>query len=328
FLNTGGTILFLIVLDQGVAGLFYARVIARIVAIAYGLAVTNLHLNRGLDMDLLRQMLKFGFPLQINYLLSFIYQRIDTFLIGIFLGPTEVAYYEIARRIPDSLLDGYEAFIQVYYPYVSDLYTGGKKRALDNLMNTSNRWMMFVIFFGTLISFIFGEQIIVFIFSEQYMASAPLLALLMMALAFIILDSNLGYALVAIGDSDKPVIINTIRTIFSVGCYLLILPAMGMIGAALANTISLVVVLPLVIYYLRRREITVQTGTFVKPLVLMTIFLVIWSTLSITVIWQQVLLIALFIPAGLLFNVIPIKDVLYVVQQAQPIARRYLLKMS
>src|SRR5690606_41186575 len=71
------------------------------------------------DRQVLQELLRFGFPLQLNFVLSFVFSRADTFLISVLLGPAQVAFYEIARRIPDSVSDAYEAFVQVYFPSVA-----------------------------------------------------------------------------------------------------------------------------------------------------------------------------------------------------------------
>ena len=80
-----------------------------------------------LNKEILWEMLKFGFPLQIQYILDFIFSRIDTVLISSLLGTSATAFYEIARKIPDSLLQLFNAFRSVYFPMITEMDAKGER---------------------------------------------------------------------------------------------------------------------------------------------------------------------------------------------------------
>jgi lipopolysaccharide exporter len=321
--NFAAIVVCVFILQQGLWGLLYAKILSRVIAFTYGLLRTRLELRLEFDWPTLRTMLIFSFPLQISYILSFIYQRIDTILIALLLGPAQAGLYEIARKIPDSLLDGYDAFFQVYFPHASKLWAENNLKGVSTMLNTSNRWMTCIIIFGTLIAFLFGNEIITTMFSDSYQASGLTFGLLMFALALIVVDSTLGFLLIVIGDSDKPPLINTLRTILGFIGYFIFLPTMGMVGAAIVSILMIALVNPLVIYFLRRRHIDVDVMAYLKPIFLLFAFLAIWQIGGLTQVWERIVLIVLFIPVGLLFSVIPSDEISFVVKGIKPFLSKY-----
>jgi O-antigen/teichoic acid export membrane protein len=106
----------------------------------------------------------------------------------------------------------------------------------------------------------------------------------MIGLMVISLDSTLGYSLVAVGDTTKPVMINAVRTIVSVSSYLLLIPRYGMVGAAIANALAIALVNPAYVYFLRKKGIDVDIFAFVKPFLIFAAFAILvvmipWSAM-------------------------------------------------
>jgi O-antigen/teichoic acid export membrane protein len=212
-------------------------------------------------------MLRFGLPLYANYILDFIFNQAGTFIIGALLGPAQIAFFEYARKIPDSLEMLYGAFRQVYFPFLSKLFGDGKKKEASGMLNHSVRLIAFFGVLGTLIAYFFGEQIIVTFFSAEFLPSSLVFYILMINLTLRIIDETLGYSLVAVGESNKPALINFVRAIITLGAYALLIPipALGIIGAALSTIIGTIVANPLNIYFLRRKQVQAKFSTFLKP---------------------------------------------------------------
>ncbi len=176
------TILLVIVFPVGVIGLVYARLISRIFGLCFGLFVIKVKPTISLDLQLIWSMLKFGFPLYINYFLSFIFLRADTFIIGILLGPVEIALFEYARKIPESIDMMYTAFRQVYFPIVSRFHAQGNLERLSATLNQSIRLLTALTTWGTHFSFLFGTWIFLTLFSEKYLESTAAFSWLMVLL--------------------------------------------------------------------------------------------------------------------------------------------------
>jgi O-antigen/teichoic acid export membrane protein len=322
-LNLAAILLFIHWLRMGLIGLIYAKLISRVTALLFVALVMRLDLRLELDLVMLRRMLIFGLPLQLNYIMSFIFQRMDTFVIGMLLGPMQVAYYEIARRIPDSLSEGYEAFVQVYFPFMSSFYTDHDTRRASAMLNTATRWLSFTTLSAALLSVAFGADIITLIFSDRYLPSAQLLSLLMVGAAVIFLDSNLGYALIAVGDGVKIPAINFIRTLLLFLGYFTLIPMLGLTGAALTGIVSMVLVDPLCVIFLRRRGLYVDVLAYMKAFLIFVAFALVFAYFKPVGLLTKCVSLALFALTNLALSVVTISDLRIVTRESRLLAARY-----
>ncbi len=266
------TIALVIWLGQGIMGVVWARVLSRLLALLLGIWGLGLRPTLQVSYQKLKALLKFSFPLFLNRILNFLFSRADTVIIGILLGPADIAFYEYARKIPESVNMMFESLLDVYYPYQSKLYAGGEYKRVSSLLNHTNRLVAFLGAFGALIAFGFGTVIYRTLFSERYLPSVPIFWVMMVGLIFTMLDSMLGYSLVGSGASDKPPVINVLRTTISFTTYFLLIPKVGAIGAALAGLISTMAVNPVNVFFLYRRYIVVNMWDYVKPLLILGTF--------------------------------------------------------
>ncbi len=260
------------VMGWGIYGLIGAKILSRGLTILWVVISTDHGLRFEFDRKAVMEMLRFGLPIQINYILTFVFQRVDTLIIGAMLGPNEVAFYEVARRFPDSFEQLYDALRQVFYPFVARFYAAGDKVQVTDLVNTLLRVLTFLAVLATLVVVLFGSDIIVIVFSEAYLPSVPAFVLLMVLLSLTVIDYTMGYTLVAIGQPDKPAFINVFHAIFTIGAQLLLIPRYGILGAAMAGIISISIVNPLFVYFLHRQVIRVNVLSFLQSLLVLLIF--------------------------------------------------------
>ena len=308
-LNLIGIILFVLVLQQDLWGLFYAKILSNSVALAYTTLARPLPLSLRLDLTILRRMLKYGWPLYLNYFLSFVTLRADTLVIGWLLGTGAVAFYEIARRIPEGIGQFFSSFRQVYFPYVARAAARNDYAEVSSLINRSLRIGSFFLFSFCLMALGFDREIMKLLFSEQYVASALPFVILMVAHAFLMIESTLGYALAAIGDSTKPPIINAVRSALLLIAYLVLIPPYGGAGAATAAALAAMAVIPVNVLFLRRRALTIKPRAYVMPgaLAMVVGMMMIaadgWGT------WAEVVVMVLYLPACLISGVIRKEEV-------------------
>lgn len=306
--NLVGVVVFVLWLQYGAIGLIYARAISLFISLTF--IYVNLPISKRIEFqrDTLREMLVFGFPLQINDILTFVFKRIDTILVGVLLGPAGVGLYEVARKIPDSLTQAYEAFRNVFYPIVSDLYTNDQHGKAAEVTNNSTRLISFVTIAGSLIALFFGEEIITVLFSARYGASAPAFVLLMLALNLHLINYTLGLSVVAVGDTDKPAIINVAHSVVNLVGNIVFIPMMGIAGAAFSSLLGNAVTNPLYSFFLGVRSVDVRLWDYLKPIVLFGLFGGMYLLLQPIPVSIRLLLFALFLLSSVLFSIIPPDD--------------------
>lgn len=301
-------VLFVVVLQLGLLGLLLAKLLSRLIALVYCLWAARVRPTPRFDRQVLQELLRFGFPLQLNFVLSFVFSRADTFLISVLLGPAQVAFYEIARRIPDSVSDAYEAFVQVYFPSVAQRIESGDLGGATEMMTTSARWIAFGALFVALGATLFGYDIIVLLFTATYVPSVAAFYLLCVSLAAYLVDSTLGYGLIAAGQGGKIPIFNSIRAAAAFMLYFLFIERWGLQGAAAGSILSVMLVMPLNVVFLRRRGLSVRWLAVVRPFAVYAAFAAVALVVGPLGLLAKLGLLVVYAGAALAFGVITPDD--------------------
>jgi O-antigen/teichoic acid export membrane protein len=208
-----------------------------------------------IDWALAKRALQFGMPLQATRYLWFAMHRIDTFVLSALTGPTGVAFYDIAGRLPQGLIRLSEAYYAVYHPSLSTRFARHERAAASQLIEQSLRLFSFGLLFLTWGAILFGEDLIVLLFLPRYAAAAPAFVIILLALSLATTINLLGYALTASGQPGKSFAVNLLRSSVSLGGDFLLIPLLGFIGAAYATLTAQLVAAPLAWWFLRRQRL-------------------------------------------------------------------------
>jgi O-antigen/teichoic acid export membrane protein len=293
---------------SNVISLILARALSSLMALIFAFISIPLKKRFSFELDILKALMKFGYPLQINDVLAFIYSRIDTFVIGAFLGPADVGIYEVARKIPDYLRNFYEPFRSVYYPFMSKHYVLDGRQQASKLLNDSVRFVAFITLFGTVIAILFGQEIIRLVFSDKYLSSAPIFALLMFNLSISLTQNVMGTTIVAAGDTQKPMIVNIFNAVGSWLGSVVLVPLYAILGAGIGTTIGTTMAYPLNVFFLKRR-IDLAHASYLKPTGLFFVWGLIVLLLNPTSIWLKTLMLMLFLSASFVFHIVSKEDI-------------------
>lgn len=131
------------------------------------------------DKQIFNSIIKFSLPVYFNNIFDILNARLNLFIIGLYLTPASVAYYDVANKIPTALRKIYASFLIVFFPNLSDLFSNDKKSSGEDLINKSLNIISLLLSFGALISFLFKDEIVVLLYSSKYSESAFAFFLLM-----------------------------------------------------------------------------------------------------------------------------------------------------
>lgn len=263
------SVLLLTVIDLGVMALIFSWTISFGISALYLYLALPLPERFACQRSLLREMLRFGIPLQLERFLWFVSSRVDTLLLGAFAGPTAVAYYAIAVGIPTALHRLSESYIAVYFPTMAALLADGKRRQAGWMLDHSLRLISFVMALVALTAVVFSRLIVTLLFSEKYAASSVVFALLMIALHMTVLVNLMGYTLTSAGFPGRSLGANVVRTTLAFLADLVLIPVLGFIGPAYASLIAYYTANPLSVWLLRRSSIGVTVVPYVKQTALL-----------------------------------------------------------
>ncbi len=243
-LGFGSAIVFIGLMHWEARGLVYASVCSSLAAIFFQSRQLRFFRRVRWDKKGMDDLWRFGFPLQINSILSYVFMRADSLLLGVLAGPVEAAYYGVATKVIDNARQIYEPFRLVYYPAISSLFVEKRMSQARNAMIVSLGFVAMTSLMGAVVLFLFQEQIVHFLLTKKYELSGPLLPLLALGLSAMLMNNVLGLTLTGMARPLDVLKINGVATVFNLVGNLILIPLFGLIGAAAWNVLTHWISLP------------------------------------------------------------------------------------
>ena len=242
------------------------------VALLFGLAVALRHLPWH---DLAARAaypvgdwLRSAAPLLLSGGMFFLHSRTDILMIGVFESADQVGIYQVASKSSGVLLFFLTLIAAVIAPYVASLYSAGENRALQRVLSYSVGFAFLATLPAVLILFFFGEALITLIFGLDYSPAYTPMIILAAGYLFSVCMGSCGLVLNMTGFEKKGAIGLGISSVANVALNLLLIPQMGIEGAALATAISIVLWNALLVHFVRQstKLDTTLLGFFRQPL--------------------------------------------------------------
>ncbi len=257
-------------LQMGLSGLLLSTLLASIASCLYGYLTIPLQKGFKLNKTFLRMAYQFSYPLGLNGILDFAFTRGNIVMIAALLNPASVAFYEAARRLPDAMRRIYNGLHAVFFPEISGRWIAGQTKKATELLAKTLRFVSVLTAFGGVIAFIYGKEIVQILFSDKYAASAMAMSLLVIQLNVSLVNNIMGNSLVALGHSEKPLIINIMMVTLTVIGNLLFISMFGFVGAVYSTLIANLSSNLLNSMFLSRL-LKLRIGAYVTPTVIMVI---------------------------------------------------------
>ncbi len=308
-LNFALILLFLLFLKVGIVGLILASILSLSAAVLLQYWMIPTPKALAFDLAVLRRIVRFALPLQGNEILSFIHMRAGVLMLGALMGPSQIAYLEVAAKIPQNLGQLLRSFYSVYLPYMSGLFGQGQQAQAEAVLTRFLRLTAFMTMLCACIVILFQREIVLLVFSETYLPSAPALGLLMMVLGLSLGGTILDLTLIAAGHSGYAPLFGLVDAGLRVLANLLLIPTYGFMGAVIANLVSNAISNPLVVLALRRENIRVRLGEYLKPMLVLVACLGLYVGIGWDTIVFKGRLILLFIGLCTGFSVVTGRDV-------------------
>lgn len=196
---------------------------------------------------LLKDFLYFGSKVYFSNILGFIHYKIGIFLLNAYLNPAAVGLYSVATVISERIWLISQSASLVIFPKIS---SETNEKTLKEFTPLVCRNVLFVTTIIALFLYVFSPYIVLLIFSNEFRdAIIPFQILLIGSVAFSVarvISSDLA-------GRGKPIVDNYVglfSTVLNVILNILLIPRMGITGAAWASSItySLSSILMLLIY--------------------------------------------------------------------------------
>lgn len=207
---------------------------------------------RTLDWQLVKTIFKAALPFALLVGFSTVYNRIDIVLITNYLGYAQTGLYTAAYKFFDLLAFFPAVVSHALYPLFTTLMAEGKRHELREILEKYLRFMIAIALPLAVGGMIMAKPIVTLLAGEQFAEAAPVLAVLVWAPAvlfvYIVMNSIVisqltKFAMIITGAN---VIVNIIGNI-------ILLPRVGIVGAAVMTVVSEALQGAFYFYFVRKR---------------------------------------------------------------------------
>ena len=204
-----------------------------------------------LNKLLIRQEFKFGVQIFLAALFIYLTYRVDIFLIAYFTNFTEVGIYSIGVVIAEQIIIIPTSIAIVLYSRILNMSEGPENKHLTFI---TTKFSFFICFLLMLPLFIFAPLAVNILYGLPYVRSVLIIQLLLPGVLFAVIGKIIANYYIAQG---KP-IIHTSITFFSfllnIILNFILIPKYGIIGAAIASTITYIIYGVFYLILITRRE--------------------------------------------------------------------------
>jgi len=189
------------------------------------------------------KLLSFSVPLVFAGFVWNILSQADTIILGVFKSEIDVGLYHVVLPNAQLLLVVPVAIYYLLLPTISDLFAKNKKNDIKSIYKTVARLGFYFNFPLFLIVFVFPNEVITFIFGSNYLVGGMVgYAQSILAVGFFIYSfSRISNAVISLYERTGLWLLNAILTLGSnVLLDIILVPLYGVIGAAVATTISFI----------------------------------------------------------------------------------------
>jgi len=201
----------------------------------------------GLDWSLIKRTGRFALPAHCGTVLSFLNYRVDQFIIAAFLPPEQLGFYIIAVSLVERIWILPGSIANVLLPHLTNSTSQDSALSAVIVRHT-------VIWIGSicLLVFCFAEVVVSVLYSHAFLGAVAPLRWLLPGIFSLSAGKVIGAELLARKKIDFVVWTGSLVAVVNIIGNLILVPHMGISGAALASSISYSLLgVILILYYLK-----------------------------------------------------------------------------
>lgn len=188
-----------------------------------------------------KKLLSFSFPLYLAGLLSVVMLQINALMLGYFRPAAEVGVFGAAQRTSLFLPLILESFNAVFAPMIADLTHRHALEKLENLFKTVAKWILVLSFPVLLVLVFYGRDILGF-WGKSYREGSACLLVICIGQFFNCATGPVGYMISMSGRTKISLANTSVTLILNIVLNILLIPRYGMMGSAIALSLSLILV--------------------------------------------------------------------------------------
>lgn len=219
----------------GLGGAIVGFIVSPVVSLLAGFSLPLPSLNR----YPIKPLIYSAIPLVGFSVVSTLMQSVDLYLVKTLLpDPNAPGFYTASQNIAKIPFFGLSAFSLVVYPAIAHSISNNLVKQTRSLIETSLRFMLIILVPIVLIITLTGSQLLQFLYGNEYLPASSALAVLAVGFGAITIFSILANILNGAGQAKISLQLSTVATITAFAISLLMIPSMGITGAAWGTTLG------------------------------------------------------------------------------------------
>lgn len=194
----------------------------------------------------IKRLLNFSIPMVFSAFLGNMTRQIDVIMLGLFVTAAEVGLYSVAIRLILLAEVVFQIFIPIFNPFVADLHEKKEHSKLAELLKVITKWNV-TISFPVFLALLFAPQFFLGFFGKEFLSASGCLSILVIAHIFSSLSALPSSVIFMSGKPSITFRNNMAMLLLNGSLNYVLIPKYGIIGAALATAISLLIVAILLI---------------------------------------------------------------------------------
>jgi O-antigen/teichoic acid export membrane protein len=250
-------ILALVIAGFGAVGALTGYVISLIVATALGVVllhrtVRTYERSEQVEPGLRRRLFEYSLPITLTSSGTVLIKRVDLILIGFFLNPVAVGYYTISKQITEFVVKPANSLGFSISPRYSEQCSKGNFDEAATLYQDALHSMILLYAPAAIGLFLVAEPAITLVFGQEYLGAVPVVQVFSIFVLIQAVSYVTGSGLDYLGKATARAILKGIVAIGNVFLNILLIPTMGIVGAATATVITYAVYVSGNVYLMNR----------------------------------------------------------------------------
>lgn len=240
YLSVATVIVVVLVLDLGLRELIYALTLVEgtFALVLQGIVVRTIGLRRP-SLAGLTDQFEYSLPIMIVEFMGMSQTRVDRLLIGFFLGPAAVGVYAVAYTVA-RLLRLFALPVRVtLFPELSRLWEGEQREECRRIVYNASRYFVILSVPSVAGVYLMGPSLLSYL-STDVVANEAVILLPVLAMATLLIGVETLYRQLFFA-AERTRIVSIIRvsgSILNVVLNVLLIPILGVIGAALTTLVT------------------------------------------------------------------------------------------
>ncbi len=203
-----------------------------------------------------RDLLIFSLPLMLGSTVKLLLGWADIILLGLMKTSMDVGIYDAALPTASMIRVVLLAFAFLFMPVMTELFSRGKVKDMRIVFKASTRWIFVITFPAFLLMMLFPGTLLNMFFGPEFLGptqiGAAALSILAVGFFYAAISGPVTEVTISLGKTKAYLAITAFMSILNLTLNILLIPAYGIIGAAVAMSASLMIGALLFLFFVNR----------------------------------------------------------------------------